>query len=232
MSGYEEKFRKICDFYALVHKLKDLVRTGWVMWKVDSKRLESVAEHIYGTQMLAFAMNSEFELGMDIEKVAFMLAFHELGETLVGDISAISGVSKERKHQLEMDAVEKIVETMIDKKRVLDIFNEFENNETKEAKFAHHIDKLECDMQCKFHEEMGETNFSNKLDGKREEIRQARIKAGDRTLAQAWINWDIEHAGFDFLFIQAAEFIKNNEVFVKKEKEKPLFINDKEKRRD
>jgi hypothetical protein len=35
---------------------------------VKSDRLESVAEHIYGTQMLAFVINSEFDLGLDVQE--------------------------------------------------------------------------------------------------------------------------------------------------------------------
>ena len=42
----------------------DVIRTGWIDWNVKRNRLESVAEHIYSTQMLAIAMKSEY--GYDI----------------------------------------------------------------------------------------------------------------------------------------------------------------------
>ena len=84
------QIKNICDFYATTHRLKNTLRSGWKVWDIDAERFESVAEHIYGTQMLAFAINSEFELGLDLYKVIFMLAFHELAEALVGDIPLVS----------------------------------------------------------------------------------------------------------------------------------------------
>ena len=46
----------VVNFYVLCNKLKDIVRTGWGIWGVDRFRIESIAEHIYGVQMLAIAM--------------------------------------------------------------------------------------------------------------------------------------------------------------------------------
>lgn len=54
--------RKECyNFYVARNKLKDLVRAGWQMWSVKRARLESVAEHIFGVQMLAIAMWAEYK---------------------------------------------------------------------------------------------------------------------------------------------------------------------------
>lgn len=62
------KEEKVIRYYVLCNKLKDVIRTGWKDWKVDRIRVESVAEHIYGVQMLALAMHSEFKYDIDIEK--------------------------------------------------------------------------------------------------------------------------------------------------------------------
>ena len=43
-------------------------RTGWKTWNVKRDRLESVAEHVYGVQMLAIAMKSEYSYDIDINK--------------------------------------------------------------------------------------------------------------------------------------------------------------------
>ena len=84
-----DKAKSVLDFYVLCNKLKDIVRTGWKDWRVSRERVESIAEHIYGVQMLAIAMHSEYQYDIDLTKVILMLAIHELGETVIGDCEFI-----------------------------------------------------------------------------------------------------------------------------------------------
>ena len=60
------KAEKVVRFYSLCNRLKDVVRSGWKVWNVERERLESVAEHVYGTQMLAIAMWSEYGYELDL----------------------------------------------------------------------------------------------------------------------------------------------------------------------
>ena len=53
-----EKAEKVINYYVICNKLKNVIRTGWKDWNVKRDRIESVAEHIYGVQMLAIAMKS------------------------------------------------------------------------------------------------------------------------------------------------------------------------------
>ena len=62
------KEENVINYYVLCNKLKNIIRTGWTKWNVNKSRLESVAEHIYGTQSLAIAMYSEFEYNIDISR--------------------------------------------------------------------------------------------------------------------------------------------------------------------
>ena len=52
----------------LCNKLKNVIRKGWKDWHVKKERLESVAEHIFGVQMLAIAMKSEYEYDVDLNE--------------------------------------------------------------------------------------------------------------------------------------------------------------------
>jgi putative hydrolase of HD superfamily len=72
------KEEKVINYYVLCNKLKNVIRTGWKDWNVQKERLESVAEHIFGVQMLAIAMKSEYNYDIDILKVIIMIAIHEL----------------------------------------------------------------------------------------------------------------------------------------------------------
>ena len=57
-----QKEKNIINYYVLCNKLKNVIRTGWKDWNVQRERLESVAEHIFGVQMLAIAMKSEYDI--------------------------------------------------------------------------------------------------------------------------------------------------------------------------
>ena len=148
------KEEKVINYYVLCNRLKNLIRTGWKDWKVKRDRIESVAEHIYGTQMLAIAMKSEYEYKIDIEKVIKMLAIHEVGESVIGDLTQFQ-ISKPEKMKIEHKAVHDILGDLIDGKELEELYLEFDERKTNEAKFAHYCDKLECDLQCKLYDEEG-----------------------------------------------------------------------------
>lgn len=42
-----EKAEKVVKAYLLMDSLTDIIRTGWLNWNVNRKRVESIAEHIY-----------------------------------------------------------------------------------------------------------------------------------------------------------------------------------------
>ena len=69
--------KNVVEFYVMCNRLKDIVRTGWKVWEVKRERLESIAEHIFGVQMLAIAMWSEYKYDIDIMKVITMIAVHD-----------------------------------------------------------------------------------------------------------------------------------------------------------
>ena len=107
------KEKRVINYYVLCNRLKDVVRTGWNDWKVERNRIESIAEHIFGVQMLALAMKSEYEYDIDIEKVMYMLAIHELGETIIGDLTQFE-ITKEEKEKIEHAAVHIILASLLD----------------------------------------------------------------------------------------------------------------------
>ena len=63
------KEEKVVNYYVMCNKLKTVIRTGWKDWNVKKDRIESVAEHIFGVQMLAIAMKSEYQYDINLEKL-------------------------------------------------------------------------------------------------------------------------------------------------------------------
>ena len=111
------KEENVIKYYVFCNKLKNIVRTGWKDWQVKRERIESVAEHIYGVQMLAIAMKSEFEYDIDLEKVLFMLAVHELEEIIIGDLTLFD-ISNEEKEKIGHEAIEQVLEDLMDKEKI------------------------------------------------------------------------------------------------------------------
>ena len=141
----------VLDFYILCNKLKHLIRSGWKKWNVQGERLESVAEHVYSTQMLAIAMYSEYNYDLDIKKIIMMLAIHELEETIIGDL-VFYEISPEENTKIGHEAVSKILEPLASGEKIKELIYEFDEKETPESKFAYYCDKLECDLQCKLYD--------------------------------------------------------------------------------
>lgn len=59
------KIKIAIKYYKLCTKLKDTIRTGLVVWNAKRERIESVAKHIYGVQMLALSIYYQFGYKLD-----------------------------------------------------------------------------------------------------------------------------------------------------------------------
>lgn len=201
------KEQNVLKYYVLCNKLKDVIRTGWKDWHVKRARIESVAEHIYGVQMLAIAMNSEYQYNIDITKVIMMLAVHELEEIIIGDLTQFQ-ISKAEKLIIGHEAVEKVLSGLTDKDEIKNLILEFDERKTKEAIFAHYCDKLECDLQCKLYDEENCVNIENEEginDPKVQEMLETK-----KSWSELWIKYDQESIGFDENFMAVSDYaIKN-----------------------
>jgi putative hydrolase of HD superfamily len=208
----KQQIQSVLDFYLLTSKLKNTIRSGWKLWKISAPRLESVAEHVYSTQMLAIAIISEYKLDIDLRKVVLMLAIHELGETVIGDITPWDSIVPEDKHKIEMDAVEKILAELISGDKIKDLYVEFEENNTAEAKFCKQVDKLEASLQAKQYDEDAFSDYTTPRPGKLEERRQYHIAKGNNSLGVAWVDNEIEAGIYADEFLELAEYIRDNKL--------------------
>ena len=206
------KEQKIINYYILCNKLKNTIRTGWIDWKVKRERIESVAEHIYGVQMLAIAIKSEYQYDIDIMKVIYMLAIHELGETIIGDLTQFQ-IDKLEKEKIEHEAVSNILSDLIDGKYIEELFLVFVEHKTKEAIFAYQCDKLECDIQCKLYDQencvdlnnqKGNNTINNKL------VKELLEK--DKSWSDIWLEFSHNKYPYDKNFTSVSNYVKNNEI--------------------
>ena len=206
------KERRVIDYYVLCNKLKTVIRTGWKDWHVNKERIESVAEHIYGVQMLAIAMKSEYCYDINLEKVIMMLAVHELGEIKIGDLTQFQ-ISKEKKEKIEHEAVHKILKGILDGEQIEKLFLEFDERKTPEAMFAYQCDKLECDLQSKLYDEDGAVDLSNQQDNKTFfNSRVQRLLKKYKSWSKMWLKFGQEVYPYDENFKKVSDYAFKHKI--------------------
>lgn len=206
------KVENVIKYYVLCNKLKNVIRTGWKDWKVQKERLESVAEHIFGVQMLAIAIQSEYKYDIDIMKVIFMLAVHELEEIYIGDLTQFQ-ISKEEKEKIGHVAVSRVLDSLLSKQEIMDLILEFDERKTKEADFAYHCDKLECDLQSKIYDEEGCVDLNNQEGNKtfNDQLVQLLLNQ-EKTWSGMWISFGQNKYNYDDNFTDISNYAKNNKI--------------------
>ena len=201
----------VLKFYVLCNKLKDVVRTGWKVWEVEKERVESGAEHIYGVQMLAIAMYKEFNYDLDLEKVLYMLAVHELEEIVIGDLTRFD-ISSSEKRKRGKKAVSEILSNLVNSSDIENLIEEFECRETKEALFAYHCDKMECDIQAKLYDEKNCVDYEKQLNNPiLGDERLLKIFTLEKSWSGAWLESD-RSLYKDNNFIELLEYLKENSI--------------------
>lgn len=143
-----ENLEKIFSFFCQAGKLKDVLRYN----EKKNGTKESVADHSWRLALMAFSAAEELEINVDILKSIKLAIVHDIAESITGDIDAVlimeGKVSKEEKKKKEIIAMEQI-KSIAPEKTGVEIYNlwdEYEKNETKEAKFIKALDKLETLM--------------------------------------------------------------------------------------
>ena len=186
------KEERIINYYMVCNKLKNVIRTGWKDWNVKRERIESVAEHIFGTCILAIAIDSEFDLKIDIYKVVMMLVLHEIEEVKIGDLTPFDKVTTEEKRVIGRQAVEEILGPLAKGINYIKLIEEFENLETKEAKFAKMCDKLEADIQAKIYceEKSIKMNDERNIELLQDERIKGLIEKGAKSVADLFFEYD------------------------------------------
>lgn len=197
------KYKNIVRYYVLNSRLKDKNRSGWDRehWNVKSDRIERIAEHIVSTILLAIAMESEmdyneeldFDRNIDLDEIIKMLSIHEIGETLIGDITPFDGKTPEEKAEIELKAVKDLLSGFQNEKDLINTFLDFESKFSNEARFSFYCDKIEADLQSKYYQDTNqhrtlddqETNKVMNLD-----ITKKLIAEGAKTPFDIWYAYD------------------------------------------
>jgi putative hydrolase of HD superfamily len=143
----------ILDFFKTAANLKKIPRQGWID-KLSLENPESVADHTYSMAMMGMLI-SDLE-NYNSEKILKMVLLHDLAESKIGDYTP-KQLSKEKKNKLENNAFNEVIKSLPDliKSQYLQIWQEYQENNSPESKIVHQIDKLEMALQAKIYEKDG-----------------------------------------------------------------------------
>ena len=163
------------DFFYLALELKKVPRKGWKS-KVSIEHPESVADHSYGTAIMAMVLSDLQKL--DTQKILKMALLHDLAESITGDFMP-EEISKETKNIAERDAMKEILSKLpVNIAEEYDkIWQEYLQSDTKESILLHDIDKMEMAIQSAKYSLEGFSNekLSVFIDSAKKEIKSKEL---------------------------------------------------------
>jgi len=168
--------------YFRLMRLKRLYRQGWLKRGLPEVLCESVAEHSFGTALLALLLAGQAgdagSLGrIDVARAALLAMVHELGESYAGDITPVDGVSPRDKERLERDAILRALDGHPDLEWFLGLWEEFEAGSSPEALFVRQLDRLEMGLQAALHEAEGFPGMGEFYDSARRTVVEPRLRS-------------------------------------------------------
>jgi putative hydrolase of HD superfamily len=132
--------QRIIDFILELEKLKGVTRKTRPL---GLDRYENSAEHSWQIALLAASMAQYATETIDIDRVICMLLIHDIGEIDTGDTIAYAEEGWNERKLAELAAVTRIFGILPEPQaaKFLALWQEFENGETPEARFAHAADR-------------------------------------------------------------------------------------------
>jgi len=143
--NYNQRLEKQLNFIIEIDKVKHILRKSKLF---DGNRFENDAEHSWTICIMAFLLKEYSNFSINLEKVILMLLIHDIVEIDAGDTFLYSA-ERNNVHDIEKKAAERIFGLLDNDQKdyLMNLWDEFEEKETNEAKFASIFDRLEPLLQ-------------------------------------------------------------------------------------
>ena len=138
----DDRLRRQMEFALEIDKEKNVFRQTHLSGK---GRNENDAEHAWHMAIMAYLLKEYANEPIDISRVMIMCLIHDIVEIDAGDTYAYDSAGLATQKEREDAAKERIFSLLPDdqKAELIALFDEFEENNTPEAKFAHSMDNLQ-----------------------------------------------------------------------------------------
>lgn len=132
--------QQIVDFILELERLKGVERRARPL---GLERYENPAEHSWQIALLAWSLVPYAGAEIDIHRVVGMLLVHDIGEIDTGDTMVFVEGGWEERKAAELAAVRRIFGLLPEPQgaKFLSLWQELEDGETPEARFAHAVDR-------------------------------------------------------------------------------------------
>lgn len=132
-SDFKDNLLNLINFLG---RFKDLKRSGWLARKVSSP--ESDAEHSFSLAFQALLLTPSY---LDRCRCIELALAHDIAEVYSGDMLP-GEINAAEKHQKEREAVCRLSKEL-NAPTLIELFDEYENQETPESRFIKSLDKLD-----------------------------------------------------------------------------------------
>lgn len=138
----DERLQRQMEFALEIDKEKSIFRQTHLS---GNGRNENDAEHAWHMAIMAYLLKEYSNDKVDISKVMIMCLIHDIVEIDAGDTYAYDKEGLATQKARENAAKERIFSLLPNdqKDELIGLFDEFEENKTPEAKFAHAMDNLQ-----------------------------------------------------------------------------------------
>jgi putative hydrolases of HD superfamily len=137
----KDELEKCFEFILEVEKLKAVERRTKPL---GLDRYENSAEHSWQISLLALVLAKFGDESLNIEKVIKMLLVHDIGEIDADDVFFFDDAGRLDAKEKELAAMKRIFGILPEEKatELFALWNEFENGDSREAKFARAVDRV------------------------------------------------------------------------------------------
>jgi putative hydrolase of HD superfamily len=148
-----------------LNRLKLIPRTGWLLCGIPLGEVEDVAQHTFDVVAMTLVLSKELSLeNVDLSRALAMAIVHDWPEALIGDIPypAKKHFRGEWKGSAEESALNELVRGLRSSRKYVELWREYREGKTVEAKLVHMADYLSIMVQALKYRERG--NSSKELD--------------------------------------------------------------------
>lgn len=138
----DERLKKQLEFVYELDKLKSINRQTYI---ADGSKHENDAEHSWHLALMCMLLSEYSNQKIDVLKTMSMVLIHDAVEVDAGDTYAYDETGNLSKREREVKAAERIFNILPEEqgKKVRALWDEFEEKETPESKFANALDRLQ-----------------------------------------------------------------------------------------
>ncbi len=138
----DDRLKRQMEFALEIDKEKNVFRQTHLS---GNGRNENDAEHAWHMAIMAYLLKEYSNEPVDISRVMIMCLIHDIVEIDAGDTYAYDSEGLSTQKAREDAAKERIFSILPEdqKETMIELFEEFEENSTPEAKFAHAMDNLQ-----------------------------------------------------------------------------------------